>query len=704
MTSAENSLNLPRRRHTLQTIFSAAASSPRFWTYLGCTAVAVLVSCLLGKDMNWDTLDYHFYAGFSALHDRFGRDYFAAGAQSYLNPYAYVPFYILARSGLPALWVASALAVVQSAILWLTYELAVAVGPPDSARFRSVAGVCAVVLAALNPILINQFGSSYADITTAELVLAGWLLLVHALRTPGALRVAGAGLLLGAASALKLTNAVHALAACVLLLFLPTDWPRKMRLSLGFIAAVAVSFAVVAAPWAIRLGHHFGNPFFPLLNDIFRSPHFPTVPLADYRFVPSSLADALGRPFAITLPITFVDDEHASPDLRYALLLTLAAIALIHWGWQKLRRVPEASPASEWVAAGRGFAALACAFLADWVLWLRVSGNGRYFLAMACVAAVLGVLLAHRLLAARRAVLALLLTVVFAMQGMQLAFGTEYRAHVAWDGGSWMEVSVPAALRKVPNLYFMIGEESHSFAAPFFAKGSAFVNLDGDYALGPSGANGARVRALIQQYAPHVRVGVMAGEFVLSPLQGLPDLAHADDTLAPFGLRADTTDCSIVTVGDMRYPWRKMLPSTATAGLSQIKRNLFRVPQSRVGFLVTCRVVPDPDSRLALASAEREPNIVFDRMEAQCPGLFLPPHPVTEVYGDSQTGFLWMRKYSFTGLTALISNGSLRFVDGTRGGQPDALGSETDWAREPLPLACGRQGEHYYARVVSSVR
>lgn len=704
MRPAESSLTLPSRKRALLAALSRAVVSARFWTYIGCTGVALLVSCLLGKDMNWDTLDYHFYAGFSALHDRFTSDYFAAGAQSYLNPYAYVPFYLLARTGLPALWVASALAVVQSGILWLTYELAVAVGPRDNARFRSTAGVCAVLLAALNPILINQFGSSYADVTTAELVLAGWLLLVHALRAPSAWRMVGAGLLLGAASALKLTNSVHALAACVLLLFLPTDWPKKARLSLGFIAALAVSFAAVAAPWAIPLGQHFGNPFFPLANDIFRSPHFPTVPLADYRFVPGSLAEALVRPFALTLPISFVDDEHAAPDLRYVLLLTFALLGLARWGWQRLRRAPKADAGSEAASVARGFAALACAFLADWVLWLRVSGNGRYFLAMACVAAVLGVLLAYRVLAARRAVLAVLLTVVFAMQGMQLALGTEYRARVPWDGGSWFEVSVPAELRNDRNLYFMIGEDSQSFIAPFFARGSAFVNLDGDYALGPAGANGARVRALIRQYAAHIRVGVMAGEFVLSPLKALPDVAHADDTLAPFGLRADTTDCSTVTVGDMRYPWRKVLPSTTPMRVAQVRSSLFRIPQSRVGYLVTCRVVPDPDSRLALASAEREPDLVFDRMEAACPQLFLPPHPVTEAYGDSQSGYLWMRKYSFTGLTALISDGFLRFVDGTRGGRPDALGSESAWARAPLPLACGRQGEHYYARVVSSAR
>jgi hypothetical protein len=702
LTSTEGSLAFaPRKRRSLA-VLGRAAASPRFWTFIGCAAVALLVSCLLGKDMNWDTLDYHLYAGFSALHDRFGRDYFAAGAQSYLNPYAYVPFYALARTALPALWVASLLAVVQSGILWLTYELALAVGPPDDSRLRNAAGACAVLLALVNPILINQFGSSYADITTAEIVLAGWLLLIHAVRAPSAVRVMGAGALLGVASALKLTNSVHALSACVLLLFLPAAWPRKARLSLGFIAALALSFAAAAAPWAMRLDQHFGNPLFPLLNDVFRSPHFPAVPLADYRFVPSSLAEAMWRPFAIMLPSSFVDDEHASPDLRYALLLMLALIALISWAWQRLRRAPNASAGRQGSLTGRGYVALACAFLADWVLWLRLSGNGRYFLAMACVAAVLGVLLAYRILAARRDVLALVLAAIFVIQGVQLAFGTEYRAHVPWDGGSWFQVSVPAALRANPNLYFMIGEESESFVAPFLAQGSGFVNLDGDYVLGPAGANGERVQALIREYGAHIRVGAMAGEFVLSPVKELPDVAHADDSLAPFGLRANTADCSTVAVRDMRYPWREMLPSTTPMSLSQIKARLNWVPQSRDGYLVTCGVVQDPSSRLQLADAEREPDIVFDRMEADCPWIFRPPHPITQVYGDGHRGYLWMRKYSGTGLTALISDDSLRFVDGTRGGRPDLLGRESDWARASVPLACGRRGEHYYARVIAS--
>lgn len=679
-------------------------TSTRFWIYLSCAALAVLTSYLLGKEMMWDTLGYHFYAGYSALHDRFGIDYFAAGLQSYLNPYIYVPFYVLARTGLPALWVASILAAVQSGILWLTYELAVAVSPSDNPRLRVAAGACATVLALANPILIDQLGSTYSDIVTAEIVLAGWLLLVYALRIPSTARVLWAGVLLGAASGLKPTNSVHALSACVLLLFLPTTWRGKTWLSLGFLATLAASFAATAGPWALRLEQHFGNPFFPLMNGIFRSPHFPAVSLADYRFVPGSLAEALSRPFAIALPLTYIDDEYSSPDIRYALLVALALVAAVLWAWRKFRRAPGSDASRHGTASAHALPALACAFLVDWVLWLRASGNGRYFLAMASIAAILSVTLAFRIFAARPRILGSLLVAVFVVQGVQLAWGTKYRASASWDGGPWFEVSVPAALGKGPHLYFLMDDQSHSFVAPYLGKGSAFVNLDGVYALGPEGINGARIESLIRKYADHIRVAEMASPFELKPVEELPEPLQVNYVLASFGLRADTSDCSTITVGDIRARTRRVLPGTLPIRVPQLDGKVLWVPQSPDGYLVTCRVIADPGSRVALANAEREPNLVFDRMETECPRLFQPLRLVTKVYQGDHGDRVWAREYPNTNLTALLTEGTLEIFDGTRGGRPEVLGSESDWARAPVPLTCGRRGEHYYARVISPAR
>src|ERR1700722_12163852 len=101
----------------------------RWQVYFACVVLALACNYVLGKDMAWDTLNYHLYLGYSALNDRFGQDYFAAGSLAYLNPYAYAPFYAMVHAGLPALVICSIFATVHSIILWLTFELGVAVCP-----------------------------------------------------------------------------------------------------------------------------------------------------------------------------------------------------------------------------------------------------------------------------------------------------------------------------------------------------------------------------------------------------------------------------------------------------------------------------------------------------------------------------------------------------------------------------------------------
>ena len=245
----------------------------RLPVYMACTVLAVVVNFLLGKDMASDAISYHIYAGFSAVHDRFAQDYFPAGPQSYFNPYIYVPLYYLISSSLSSLEISSILAVAHSVVLWLTYELAISVCPSDDKRQRLIFGLCGVAFALINPILLQQIGSTFADITTGEILLAGWLLLALAIRTPTAARVIGAGLLCGVATGLKLTNAVHAIAGFFILAMLPLALARRARISQGIAYGISLGlgFLVIAAPWSYRLELRFGNPLFPMLNNVFRS-------------------------------------------------------------------------------------------------------------------------------------------------------------------------------------------------------------------------------------------------------------------------------------------------------------------------------------------------------------------------------------------------------------------------------------------------
>jgi hypothetical protein len=684
MSAAEGALPPGPLLPNIAAVTSAAPYRPLM--YAACAALALLCNYLLGVDVEWDTLDYHLYAGLSAVHDRFAQDYFAAGPASYFNPYAYAPFYLLAASGLPALVGSSVLALGQSTVLWLTYELALCACPSTDRRIRLASGLCAVALAFCNPILIRQFGSSFADITTAALVLCGWLWLACAVRAPRASLILGAGLILGAATALKLTNAVHAAAAVVLVLMLPVPLVPRVRYGLGFAGSTATGFAVVAAPWAWRLVHTFGNPFFPLLNGIFRSPEFTTEPLRHFRFVPGSLADALWRPFAIADPAPLTQAETLAADARYAVLVLL--ILFIAGRWLARNHRHEADAAA---AAGntRVLAALGCGLALDWALWLFASGNGRYFLPMACVAAVVIVALLFREFAASPKVRNYLLTVILAAQCLQLWYGSDYRwAPLPW-GGPWFQVTVPGNLATEPNLYLTIGMQSNSFIAPYLAPDSGLVNFSGGYALEARGTNGVRIAALIRRYSPHVRM-LMTGKRLYGDQDGHGPLrSDVDEALEPFGVKVDDRDCESIIV-------RGVPPPIEVQAVGNGRR--FE-PQSRdTTHLVTCRLVPgDPADRAASAAARRDADVALDHLEDACPELFQPRRLETVHDRDK-----WEREYVNTDLLAWVSHGEVKFRDLASPDDLVRLGSAGDWARAPQKLACGRNGRHYFARLLPS--
>jgi hypothetical protein len=653
--------------------------------YFACVALALTCNYVLGKDMAWDTLNYHLYLGFSALNDRFGQDYFAAGPLSYLNPYAYIPFYAMVGAGLPALVICSVFAAVHSIILWLTFELGVAVCPSTDGRSRVFAGSCAVALAFMNPILMQQIGSCFADITTAELALGGWLMLAGAVRVPRISRIIYAGLILGAASALKLSNALSAISAFAMLAMLPLGWRGRIRHGFLYGISLGVGFAIVAAPWSYRLEEIFGNPMFPMFNNVFRSPEFTTESMGNaYRFIPESIGEALWRPFAMIDPVQMVHEELSAPDPRYAILAALLILLVLRWVWGRFGQASPAPSNPQLNQSTRVLTALGSGLGLHWILWLHVSGNSRYVLTMACVAAAVIVGMLFRLFESRPKARNYILAIIFVVQAVQLFMGAEYRWNgVPW-GGQWFDVSVPGKLKTEPNLYLTLGTQSNSFLAPFLAKDSGIVNVAGGYTLDPEGANGARVRALIRRFSPNLRVVFLTTKPYVNAELRAP-LAQADTLLEGFGLRSDMGDCATITVHG--------LPPELEI---RYQTSLSQEPQNRdATYLATCRVVPDTTDRSALAARQRAVNLVFDRLEDACPKLFQSRRPVTVHYGNA-----WRRLYGGTDIAAWIGSGRVRFSDQIRPHGVIDVGSESDWAKAPLRLDCGSRNGVYFAHIL----
>jgi hypothetical protein len=664
------------------------AAPYRLPVYAACTVLALVTNYLLGKDMASDTLSYHLYAGFNAVHDRFAQDYFPAGPQSYFNPYIYVPFYYLVSAGLSALTISSILAIAHSIMLWLTYELAVTVCPSHDRRMRLIFGLCGVAFALINPILLQQIGSTFADITTGELMLAGWLLLALAVREPSSARIIGAGLLCGIAAGLKLTNAVHAIAGTAVLIMLPLPLRSRIGRGLAYGTSVGIGFLVAAAPWAYRLENRFGNPVFPLMNNVFRSPEFTTEPTRALRFIPANVAEALWRPFAMIDPVTMVHEEPRAPDPRYAVLLVLVGAAACRWLWRRRTSTSTRPAMAADPASGRTLTALGCGLAVDWVVWLAGSGNSRYFLPMSSVAAVVIVALLFRLLPSHPKARNYVLAGILGVQGVQLCLGADYRWNPAAWNDHWIDIEVPSKLASEPNLYLTMGAQTNSFVAPYLAPGAGLINFSGLYTLGPDGANGARIEGLIHRYAPNVRVLIRGERLYRDDERRTPNRSQLDDALGPFGLRVDERDCATITVRglppDLEFTMAGSQPTVP--------------PSPDTAYLVSCRVVPDDTDQSAQIPSRRSADLALDHLEDACPALFQPRRPRTEYAGGGG-----LRRYGNTDLVAWVSQGSVKFLQPTIGGDVVVLGREGAWTKSPMPVHCGRLNGRYFGTLLGSI-
>jgi hypothetical protein len=665
------------------------AAPYRLPVYVACTILALIANYLLGKDMASDTLSYHLYAGFSAVHDRFAQDYFPAGPQSYFNPYIYVPLYYLVSSGLSSLEISSVLAIAHSIMLWLTYELAVSVCPWDDRHKRLMFGLCGVAFALINPILLQQIGSTFADITTGELVLAGWLLLALAVRAPSARRVICAGLLCGIATGLKLTNAVHAISGFAILIMLPLTLGKRIRHGLAYGLSLGLGFVLFAAPWSYRLEQRFGNPLFPLMNSVFRSPDFTTEQGHAFRFIPATVTEALWRPFAMINPITMVHEELRAPDPRYAVLLILVGAFFCRWLWQRRAASSSEPVISADAASARALAAIGCGFAVDWVVWLSGSGNSRYFLPMSSVAAVVIVALLFRLFATEPKTRNYILAGILGIQGVQLWMGADYRWNqTPWDD-HWVNIAVPAKLKSEPNLFLTMGAQTNSFIAPYLALGAGLINFSGLYTLSPDGANGTRIQALVNRYAPNIRILIRGERLYRNDERRTPNRAQIDDALRPFSLRVDDSDCATITVHGLP-PDLDFTMATSQPVVPQLRDTTY---------LVSCRVTPDKTDYSEQMQVRRNADLALDHLEDACPALFQPRRPRTEYMGDGG-----LRRYGGTDVAAWVSHGSVKFLQPTVGRDAVYLGHQNDWTKalSPIQIRCGRRNGQYYVSFLES--
>ncbi|MDP9893495.1 hypothetical protein J2W32_002439 [Variovorax boronicumulans] len=583
----------------------------------------LLFCYLAGKDYNWDLLNYHFYGPALLLDNRWSQDYFAGSIQSYLNPIAYVPFFLMVKSGWPALLIGLVLSTFHFLNIVVIGSIAEKLLLRQEGDKRTLIYIICL-LAMVAPPYLQANGSSFNDPYGSIFILLGLRALLQEDAHPERQAVF-AGLCSGIATGIKLTSATFAVAFAVVFVirafFERRSSPGRVVLQLGcFCIAAAAAFLAVHGFWSVRLWQEFGSPVFPFFNAIFRAPEFPFINNRDFRFMGSGTLGLLFLPFDMVRAQSWIYSEAVSPDVRPSILsaLALAGAGLGLWRGRLMikgrSQVVGGSASTLWTPAVTVVTFAVVSFL----LWGTTSRIGRYAFSLWLLIGPLLGLAAVYMGGIRFARVSL--AVVLCLQGyVHLVHGSSRWSPVAWES-SWLDFQLPAAVTRQPAGIISTDTLSFSAIVPSLHPASGMATINGMHTM-PNGAEmPARLNSLIEKYHDNLYVLYAIGQFDFSAKTEISAtrLKILDEKLAPYGLKIGTASTSTACEYGKLPFYRKV------HGWSW-------QPRTQEAYVFAfCKIV-ETSSLLKNAAAEksRANDLIFDLIEDKCPEVFSPRRAVT---------------------------------------------------------------------------
>jgi len=482
---------------------------------LGALLAGAIYTWIMGEDANWDWQNYHEYNVWAVLNGRYDLDAMPAGFQTYFNPAVYFPVYYL-RHLLPPPVGLVIIGAVHGLNLALVYWLTRVLLGNASTMFAVAASI---LIAAFGPMTLSEVGTSFSDILTALPIVAGFALILSA-DGSDRLRTLLAGLLIGAAVGLKLTNVVFALGAAAAVLLTARPLLALTCLGLGgAIGAIATGGA-----WSLMLWREMGNPIFPLFNGVFQSRELQPINIMDTQFMPRGIRDALMYPF-----YWLVGDNRSSEypfrDARFAVAMVLVMFGIAA---RLARRV------AIFTHRDVQFFVL---FAVSYAAWLGLFSIQRYAIVLELMCGPLIVLLISRVMTHARGGSSMPANAVMVSVAVVIALWSQPGD---WWRRPWSDPYRPAISAPLSQpATFVLLDKPLAYVAPLLPPGSRFYQI-ADIALPvlPDGKFDRRIRAGLADPLP-------GGMWELH----IRDKPFALNLLGRFGLAVDLSQSCVAIEG-----------------------------------------------------------------------------------------------------------------------------------------------------------
>lgn len=337
------------------------------------------LSAALQFELWWDFANYHYYNPWAFLNRRMGFDIAPASVNTYFNPFLDLPFYYLVHffNDHPRL-VSSIQGAWWGALLFVFYKINLLLWEVNSLKGK-FSVLLSLAIGATGFATFMQMGTSSNEVQTAFFILSGFYLLFNEICGSSEQRTAvvfSAGLIMGAAMGLKPTAIVYCLGAGSTLLLYCRQLKSPLQSVLGFVGGGLLGYLLTNGYWMFKLWKQFGNPFFPFLNAVFKSPYFDDFNYTDRRYLPEQWYDYLIYPFEWAFHFRRIVGETCFVDIRIALLSVIALM------WLVLRAVNKCP------AMGIRLQFMATFVLVSYILWLSFFAIIRYLIPVEMLAAI----------------------------------------------------------------------------------------------------------------------------------------------------------------------------------------------------------------------------------------------------------------------------------------------------------------------------
>ena len=493
-----------------------------------------LLTLTFGMDANWDLRNYHWYNGYAMLTGRIGRDLLAAQMPTFYSPFLDVLFYWLATH-LPARVAGFLWGTLQGINLSLLYLLASFCLRNVPVLKRTLIAMALAVMGGLGGGTLGLIGTTFQDnvvslgVLGAAAGVAGSLPgILDGRALPSFARVAAAGLLAGAAMGLKNPTVIYAVGLCLGFLALPARPWRRLWLAFFFGIGVLVGLALGGGLWMAHLWHDYGNPVFPHMNHIFKSPFAALSDYVNVSFFPPGLWQRLFFPFVFTFsPMTV--GEVPFFDLRVLALFVLVPVGFVCAAVAGLL-----GKRNDWLTAVPATRFLLAAMTVTYALWVVMFCIYRYLVPLEMMAP-LGLMMAVGLLPLARRLRTGLAVALLAV--VQLTVQPADWGRVAWPKGAddkWVKAEVPPIENPDDTMVLMAGYWAIAHVIPSFPARVTFVRIQSNF-LQPDSVGNGYLAIMKDKVESH------RGPFLM--LSTIPDTPGAAKAAELLGLRLDPQRC-----------------------------------------------------------------------------------------------------------------------------------------------------------------